>query len=79
MLHDNITATVLTTAKIWSWVPERLNAKMDGWMDGWVGGWTDIKTDWLTNRLTDHQSQSNLDSGILHDGKVHYKRIGFKW
>jgi hypothetical protein len=29
MPHDK-TATVLTTAKIWSWVPEGLNAKTDG-------------------------------------------------
>jgi hypothetical protein len=27
--HGNNTATVLTVAKIWSWVPEGLNAKTD--------------------------------------------------
>jgi hypothetical protein len=27
--HDNNTANILTTPKIWSWVPERFNAKTD--------------------------------------------------
>jgi hypothetical protein len=27
--HDNNTTTVLTIAKIWSWVPKGLNAKAD--------------------------------------------------
>jgi hypothetical protein len=36
----NNTETALTTAKIWLWVPERINAK------------TDWQTDWLTDRPT---------------------------
>jgi hypothetical protein len=32
--HDN-TATVLTTSKIWSWIPEGLTAKTDGLTDDW--------------------------------------------
>jgi len=39
----NKTSTVLTTAKIWPWVPEGLNAK-------------DWLTDWLTDRLRDQLS-----------------------
>jgi hypothetical protein len=37
----NKTAAILTTAKIWSLVPEGLNVKTDG------------RTDWLTDWLTD--------------------------
>jgi hypothetical protein len=34
MAHDNKIASVLSTAKIWSWVPEGLNAKTD-WLTDW--------------------------------------------
>jgi hypothetical protein len=42
--HDKQTAIVLTTAKIWSWVPEGLNAKTDG----------------LTDRLSQSNSDSDI-------------------
>jgi len=40
---SNKTATVLTTAKIWSWVPE----------------WFNAKTDWPTDRLLQSNSDSS--------------------
>jgi hypothetical protein len=57
----NKTATILTTAKIWSWIPKGLSAKTD-WLTDWQ---TDRQTDRQTDLPTDRQLQSNSVSDPL--------------
>jgi hypothetical protein len=65
----------LTTAKIWSWDPEGLNAKKD-WLTDWpTDRPTDRLTDWLTDWPTDWLTDQLTDSDLIMEMRSAYKML----